>query len=77
MVLPSAEVGTLLACHLRNVRYIRGAGYSWKTNQYGLTLDTVTAFELVLPSGHVKVVTEKDEDLWFALRVRPISDYGF
>jgi len=45
-----------------------GGGYSWKTNQYGLTIDTVTAFELVLPNGHVKNVTEKDEDLWFALR---------
>ena len=54
-------------------RYIRVAGYSWKTNQYGLTIDTVTAFELVLPDGRVKVVTEKDKDLWFALRVRPNS----
>ena len=45
------------------------SGYSWKTNQYGLTADTVMAFELVLPSGHVKSVTEQDEDLWFALRV--------
>ena len=71
VVLPLAEVGTLLVCHVCSARYIRMAGYSWKTNQYGLTLDTVTAFELVLPSGHVKVVTEKDEDLWFALRVRP------
>jgi hypothetical protein len=44
-------------------------GYSWKTNQYGLTIDTVTEFELVLPSGEVKVVTEKDENLWFALKV--------
>ncbi|KAF8260165.1 FAD-binding domain-containing protein [Lactarius quietus] len=45
-----------------------GGGYSYKTNQYGLTIDTVTAFELVLPNGHVKKVTEEDEDLWFALR---------
>ncbi|KAF8260166.1 FAD-binding domain-containing protein [Lactarius quietus] len=45
-----------------------GGGYSYKTNQYGLTIDTVTAYELVLPSGQVKKVTEKDEDLWFALR---------
>jgi hypothetical protein len=50
------------------------SGYSWKTNQFGLTIDTVTAFELVLPNGHAKVVTEKDEDLWFALRVRSDSD---
>jgi hypothetical protein len=44
-------------------------GYSWKSSQYGLTIDTVTEFELVLPSGEIKVVTEKDEDLWFALKV--------
>ncbi|KAF8258461.1 hypothetical protein EI94DRAFT_1815309 [Lactarius quietus] len=57
--------------------FILGGGYSWKTNQYSLTIDTVTAFELVLPNGHVKVVTEKDEDLWFALRVRSssVSEY--
>ena len=45
-------------------------GYSWKTNQYGLVADTATAFELVLPCGDVKTVTEQDEDLWFALKVR-------
>ena len=45
------------------------AGYSWKTNQFGLTIDTVTAFELVLPNGKVRVVTEKDKDLWWALKV--------
>jgi FAD/FMN-containing dehydrogenase len=50
--LPLAEVGILPACRaLLNV--IPVAGYSWKTNQYGLTIDTVTAFELVLPNGYV------------------------
>ncbi|KAH9972621.1 hypothetical protein BGW80DRAFT_1252666 [Lactifluus volemus] len=44
------------------------AGYSWKTNQYGLTVDNIVGYELVLPNGQVKVVTEKDEDLWFALK---------
>ncbi|KAI0260003.1 hypothetical protein BC834DRAFT_973806 [Gloeopeniophorella convolvens] len=34
-----------------------GGGYSWKTNQFGLTIDTLTAVELVLPSGNVKTVT--------------------
>jgi len=52
-----------------------GGGYSWKTNQYGLAIDTVTAFELVLPNGQVKKVTEKDEDLWFALR-GGLNNYG-
>ena len=35
-------------------------------------MDTITEFELVLPNGEVKVVTEKDEDLWFALKVRDL-----
>jgi hypothetical protein len=55
--------------------FILGGGYSWKTNQYGLTIDTVTAFELLLPNGTVKQVTEKDEDLWFALR-GGFNNYG-
>ncbi|VDB91517.1 unnamed protein product [Peniophora sp. CBMAI 1063] len=45
-----------------------GGGYSWKTSQYGLTIDNIAAYELVLPNGTVTTVTEKDEDLWFALR---------
>jgi hypothetical protein len=44
-------------------------GYSWKSNEYGLTVDTVTAFHLVLPNGTETVVTEADKDLWFALKV--------
>jgi FAD/FMN-containing dehydrogenase len=48
-----------------------GGGYSWKTNQYGLTLDTVQAFELVLPNGNVTTVTEAaNADLFFGLKVR-------
>jgi hypothetical protein len=46
-------------------------GYSWKTNRYGLTVDTLMALEPVLPNWKVKVVTEKDEDLWFVLKVHP------
>ncbi|KAJ7057517.1 FAD dependent oxidoreductase [Mycena amicta] len=46
-----------------------GGGYSWKTNQYGLTVDTVTAFELVKPTGEVVSVTEaEDSELFFALK---------
>lgn len=45
-------------------------GYSWLTNQYGLTIDTVRAFELVLPNGTVTNVTESTfPDLFFALKV--------
>lgn len=52
---------------------MRVPGYSWKTNQYGLTVDTVTEFHLVAPNGTQIVVTETDKDLWFALNV---SKYG-
>ncbi|KAF9531543.1 FAD-binding domain-containing protein [Crepidotus variabilis] len=45
-----------------------GGGYSWKSNQYGLTIDTVTAYELVKPDGTVTTVTPSDEDLFFALK---------
>ncbi len=45
------------------------SGYSFKTNQYGLTIDNIAGYELVLPNGTITNVTSKDEDLWFALRV--------
>ena len=46
-------------------------GYSWLSNQYGLSIDNVLAFELVLPTGEVEIITEtSNADLWFALRVR-------
>ncbi|KAF7368561.1 FAD-binding PCMH-type domain-containing protein [Mycena venus] len=46
-----------------------GGGYSWKTNQFGLTVDTVTAFELVKPNGDIVEVTEdSDADLFFGLK---------
>jgi hypothetical protein len=48
---------------------MRVAGYSWKSNEYGLTLDTVTEFHLVSPKGTQLVVTEADKDLSFALKV--------
>ena len=44
-------------------------GYSFRSNQYGLALDNVVAFELVLPNGTVTTVTEDEHDLWFSLRV--------
>ncbi|KAL0954148.1 hypothetical protein HGRIS_005285 [Hohenbuehelia grisea] len=46
-----------------------GGGYSWKTNQYGLTVDTVTAYELVKPDGSVARVTEdSDPELFSGLK---------
>lgn len=44
-------------------------GYSYLTNQHGLTVDTVEAYELVMPNGTVKTVTKEDDDLFFGLRV--------
>ncbi|KAI5120619.1 hypothetical protein M0805_008094 [Coniferiporia weirii] len=46
-----------------------GGGYSWKTNQFGLTIDTIVAHELVLPSGkQVNVTNASCPDLFFALK---------
>ncbi|KAK0232019.1 FAD dependent oxidoreductase [Armillaria nabsnona] len=49
--------------------FILGGGFSWLTNQYGLAIDTVVAFELVKPNGEVATVTDNsDPDLFFALK---------
>ncbi|KAH8116010.1 FAD-binding domain-containing protein [Phellopilus nigrolimitatus] len=46
-----------------------GGGFSWKTNQYGLTIDTIVAHEVVLPSGQqVNVTNATEPDLFFALK---------
>ena len=45
------------------------SGYSYKSSQYGLGVDNVAGYELVLPNGTVQYVTSNDEDLWFGLRV--------
>ncbi|TDL26136.1 FAD-binding domain-containing protein [Rickenella mellea] len=46
-----------------------GGGFNWKTNQVGLTIDTVVALEIVLPSGELAHVTNtKNADLFFALK---------
>ncbi|KAG6875148.1 hypothetical protein C0992_004981 [Termitomyces sp. T32_za158] len=50
-----------------------GGGYSWLTNQYGLTIDNVVAFELVKPTGDIVNVTESsDPDLFFGLKVNSL-----
>ncbi|KAK2462602.1 hypothetical protein APHAL10511_005335 [Amanita phalloides] len=49
--------------------FLLGGGYSWKTNQYGLGIDTIIAYELVLPDGKVVQVTKKsDAELFFGLK---------
>ncbi|KAH9972562.1 hypothetical protein BGW80DRAFT_359207 [Lactifluus volemus] len=45
-----------------------GGGYSFLSSQYGLTVDNMAGFELVLPNGTITNVTSKNEELWFALR---------
>ncbi|EGO57248.1 hypothetical protein NEUTE1DRAFT_109527 [Neurospora tetrasperma FGSC 2508] len=46
-----------------------GGGYSWKTNQYGMTCDTVKSYELVLPNGTITRVSKTENpDLYFALK---------
>ena len=47
-----------------------GGGYSWLTNQHGLTVDNIVSYELVLPNGTVTTVDENVLDLFFALKVR-------
>ncbi|KAF8630864.1 hypothetical protein AX17_005223 [Amanita inopinata Kibby_2008] len=49
--------------------FVLGGGYSWKTNQFGLALDSVTAYELVKPDGEVIAVTHGSHpDLFFGLK---------
>ncbi|KAH9009950.1 FAD-binding domain-containing protein [Lactarius hengduanensis] len=45
-----------------------GGGYAFTSNQYGLTIDNMEKYELVLPNGTITNVTESNKDLWFALR---------
>lgn len=45
-----------------------GGGFSWKTNQFGLTSDTVQSFNLVLPNGTITTVDSSTPDLFFALK---------
>ncbi|KAJ3552015.1 hypothetical protein NM688_g4382 [Phlebia brevispora] len=45
-----------------------GGGYSWLTNQYGLTVDNIIAYQLVLPNGTAIVVDSSVPDLLFALK---------
>ncbi|KAG9078078.1 hypothetical protein FRC06_008547, partial [Ceratobasidium sp. 370] len=49
--------------------FILGGGYSWLSNQYGLAIDSVAAFEIVLPNGTITTTTEStNPDLFFGLK---------
>ncbi|PBK85360.1 FAD-binding domain-containing protein [Armillaria gallica] len=55
---------------------ILGGGYSYLSNQYGLALDNVVAYELVAPNTTVVTVTEEsDPDLFFSLK-GGFNNYG-
>ncbi|KAL5523069.1 hypothetical protein ACEPAF_1336 [Sanghuangporus sanghuang] len=46
-----------------------GGGYSWKTDQFGLTIDTIVSHNVVLPSGQqVHASNATNPDLFFGLR---------
>lgn len=45
-----------------------GGGYSWLTNERGLTVDNIVSYQLVLPNGTVTTVDENVPDLFFALK---------
>ncbi|ESK81661.1 putative fad dependent oxidoreductase [Moniliophthora roreri MCA 2997] len=46
-----------------------GGGYSFHTDQRGLTVDNIVAHDLVMPNGtFVKVTNETNSDLFFALK---------
>ncbi|KAG1748361.1 FAD dependent oxidoreductase [Suillus paluster] len=55
--------------------FVLGGGYSYLTNQYGLAIDNVLAYELVLPNGTVTTVTGSSyPDLFFGLRIVNVSN---
>jgi hypothetical protein len=53
------------------------SGYAFTTSQYGLTVDNIVGYDLILPNGTIKNVTSKDEELWFGLRVSRKLDTGW
>ncbi|KAG6853000.1 hypothetical protein C0991_007652 [Blastosporella zonata] len=48
--------------------FLLGGGYSWLTNQRGLGVDNIVAYELVKPTGEIGIVTR------FVLKAYPQQD---
>jgi hypothetical protein len=70
------EEVSVFPCILLATSSLFNPGYSWFTNQYGLTIDTAIAFELVKPSGEIVTVTnDSDTDLFFSLKVRSLLTF--
>ena len=50
--------------------WLLGGGYSLKSNKYGLGIDNIVKFEVVLPSGKIVNVSQNtDNDLFISLKV--------
>jgi FAD/FMN-containing dehydrogenase len=61
-----------LGFHLGVGGWCLGGGYSLTTNQYGLGIDNIIGFQVVLPTGKIVEVEENDwdhQDLFEALKV--------
>ena len=51
------------------VGLILGGGYSWVADQYGLGIDNVVSFDLVLPNGTFVIVSETNHpEILFGLK---------
>lgn len=54
--------------------WLLGGGYSLKTNRFGLGIDNIVGFHVVLPDGrNFEVSKDSHPDLFKALRVRPTN----
>jgi len=54
-----------------------GGGYSWKSNQYGLTIDNMVSYELVLPDGTIVYPSATVyPDLFWALKGAGQVNFG-
>lgn len=62
-------------CFLKGVGgFCLGGGFSWKTNQFGLLIDTLVSVEVILPSGEIVQASNTTEpDLFFGLKVSFLS----
>lgn len=60
---------TLSTYNFVGLLILKIAGYSWLSNQHGLTIDNIVAYELVLPDGTIQTVDQGTPDLLYGLKV--------